>query len=195
MPATDEQAHPQAWERSREESPAAYQAFVTYRGLGANRTLVAAAKALGKNQSLLRRWATRYDWKGRAWAWDQAQARADAATVRHERDEAIRRSMRDADHLKRLAMGKFSKLIHRDPVSGELTLDEKVTPRIAVWMYKLALDIERELERSLDGEAESSDRSADTELGLASDAELREIIALARQRAQRNQEEEHNDSK
>jgi hypothetical protein len=189
MTTADERGNPQPWERRREESPEAYQAFVTYRDL-AKHSFVGAAKALGKSPSLLRRWARLYDWKDRVWAWDRAQTEADAVTIRQERDEAIRRSVRDADHLKKLAMGRFSRLVHRDPTTGELTLDDKVTPRIAVWLYKLALDIER----SVGGEAEATESSAEAELGLTSDAELREVIALARQRAQEKEEAQPNDS-
>ena len=188
---TNADSHEQSeiWQRQSEESAKAYAAFRAFLGQGEHRTFVGTAKAIGRNVSLVRRWAGRYRWRERAWAWDQAQAQADAVTMRHERDEAIRRLMRDADHLRKLAMGKLSRLVHRDPATGELTLDEKVTPRMAVWFYKLGLDIEEHIKRILGGEAEATDRSAEAEFGLMPDAELRQIIALARERAQEKEKE------
>jgi len=74
------------WERLAAESVQAFQAFRTCLDLGDARSLVEAARVLKKRKSysLIRRWASRYDWKGRAWAWDRAQAREDEAALRQD---------------------------------------------------------------------------------------------------------------
>lgn len=182
---------PPPWARMEHESAVAYEAFRVYRDLEPPRTFVGTARRLGKAYSLIRGWAGKHEWRRRAWQWDQEQQRQDAEVMRHERNESIRRAMRDADHVKRLAMGKFSKLVHRDPVTGELTLDESVTNHIAIQLYRLGEDIERDVERSLAAQPDSgSDGSVAAEMGRMSDSELRSLIELAKERAQQKQEEE-----
>ena len=58
------------WERQPKESSQAYEAFVTYRDLGAGRTLIDVARELRKSYSLVRRWADAANWSARAAAWD-----------------------------------------------------------------------------------------------------------------------------
>ncbi len=130
MTATRSDVKP--WERRQDESAQAYAAFTVYRDLGAARTLIAAAQQLGKNYSLIRRWADRHHWQERVYAWDRTQARADEAAIRQQRDEMVRRQMQDADRLQRLAMAKITTLVSRNPQTGELTLDPAVTPQQAV---------------------------------------------------------------
>lgn len=179
------------WARTEEESGQAYAAFQVYLGLGLQRSFVGAARQLGKAESLIRRWADKHDWRRRAWQWDQQQQREDIQVVRRERSESIRRSMRDSDHVRRLAMSKFAKLVRRDPETGELTLDDRVTPYIAVRLYRLGLDIERDVERSLVAQSDSgSDDSVASEMGRMSDSELQSLITLAKERAQQKKEEE-----
>jgi hypothetical protein len=172
------------------ESGAAHTAFQAYLGMGVGRSFVGAARQLKKAESLIRRWAHQYDWRGRAWAFDQKQQQADATTLRQERDEAIRRAMRDAQHVKRLAMGKFAKLVHRDPVTGEVTVDD-IPSRVAYWLYKLGMEIERDVERmlNLEAEAPAAAQTIYSEMGLAADDELREIIRLAKERMNEGKED------
>jgi hypothetical protein len=172
------------WERQPEESPKAHAAFIVYRDLGAARTFLAAARVLGKNSSLLRRWADRHQWRERVYTWDVAQAREDEAAVRRQRDDLVRRQVQDVDRLQRLAMAKLSSLVRKDPQTGELTLDPKVTPLDAVRIYQLTLDIERKLADSGDG-AERADAVSAPEADLRglSSPELVALMALARERA------------
>lgn len=68
------------WDRQPGETSKAYQAFVTYRDLGHDRTQLSVEKALGKSKALISRWAAAHDWVRRAAAWDSipGQAVADA---------------------------------------------------------------------------------------------------------------------
>jgi hypothetical protein len=47
------------------ESAKAYAAFRTYLDLGAERSLSAVAKKVGKSATLMERWSRRFDWPGR----------------------------------------------------------------------------------------------------------------------------------
>jgi len=173
------------WERRRDESPKAYRAFVAFRDRGEGRSFVAVGKQLGKSNSLTRRWASRYDWKERAWAWDVAQAREEESTFRKEREEIIRRQLLDADRLQRLAMAKLGELVRRDPESGELALDPGVTPRDAVLIYRLGLEIERKMPGAKTPEEEDADEETpETKLQRMTSQELNELVKLARGRAQ-----------
>jgi len=176
------------WERRPSESAQAYGAFRAYCGLGSERTFVAAAEAVGgKNPSLLRRWAARHNWKERVHAWDIAQARDDEAALREERDEALRNLAREADRLRRIGMAGLSRLVIRDPVTGAAALDPAVTVGEACRICELSLKIFLSLP-SPSGPADGGG-SAASDISRLSDQELREIIELARQRAQGSKEE------
>ena len=170
------------WDRQKGESPLAYQAFLAYRDLGEARSFVGAAHALGKSNSLVRRWATRYDWRDRAWAYDVAQAREAEEALRQQREESLRRQARDSDQLQRLAMARLSGLIRRDPASGEVSLDPGVTPRDAVTIYKLALELEDRLMGTSQAQPYDEDVT-EQQLRRMSTEQLRELLALSRERA------------
>lgn len=70
------------WERQEGESWKAYEAFCVFRDLGGKRTTPATAKALGKNESLIKKWRSEYNWNSRAEAFDvQVQRDAYAKAV------------------------------------------------------------------------------------------------------------------
>jgi hypothetical protein len=170
-----------AWERRSDESGTAYAGFVAFRSLGPARSVVAAARSLGKHPSQFYRWTKTYEWPTRAWQWDLLQARQDEAAVRQERDEAARRQLKDADRMQQLCMAKLSELVHRDPATGELALDPSLSPRDAVSIYALSLQIHRSLAPAAD--AETPAQAAGSDLPSLPDAELQEVIRLARERA------------
>lgn len=62
-----------AWSKRRGESAQAYDAAHTYFELGPWRSIVAAAKRLGKSPSLLEKWSSKYNWVERADAFDQSE--------------------------------------------------------------------------------------------------------------------------
>ncbi|HUW13627.1 MAG TPA: hypothetical protein VM537_28145 [Anaerolineae bacterium] len=181
--------HP--WERKGDESPEAYDGFLAYRDLGSRRTVREAAEQVGKSAGLLARWCQRHSWRARAYAWDLDQDREAEATLRQARQESLQRQAQDADRLQRLAMARLGKLVQRNPQTGELELDSEVSVQDAVRIYKLGLDIER----SLPGAPESAqgEEVEEHELKQMTDEELRQLIALARQRANAQPEEGEDD--
>jgi len=177
------------WAQTEQESGQAYAAFQVYLGLGLERSFIGTARQLSKPESLIRRWAGKHDWRRRAWQWDQHQQQADAQTLRQERDEQLRQSLRHSDQLTRLSMGRLAKVVQRDPETGELSLDSSVTPYVAVQIYRLALDIRRDIYHALAASAGAdSDESAASEMGRMSDDELRALMELAKQRANAGRE-------
>ena len=163
----------------------AYRAFACFRDLGEERTVVQAAKLLGKSESLLRRWARRHSWRERAYLWDLTQARETEAAVAQEREAVLRRQLQDAHRVQRLSMAKISSLVIRDPESGEPALSPSVTVADAIRLYRLGLEIQRcQLSSTAPGEAAAPDQSLET----LSDPELQQVIQLARERAGKKEE-------
>ncbi len=180
------------WDRRPEESPQAFKAFLAYRDCGDERTLAKAAEMIGKSRGMLFRWSTRHDWVGRCFLWDQEQYREAEAAVRQVRQQSLQRQVQDADRLQRLGMARLGKLVQRNPQTGELELDPGVGVQDAVRIYKLGLDIER----SLPGASETApaEEVEESELQRMSDEELRQLIALARQRVKTQPEEDDDGS-
>lgn len=59
------------WERMKDESEPAYEAFVIYRNLGFKRTQVKVIEELKKSPTLINRWAQQFDWQTRALEYDR----------------------------------------------------------------------------------------------------------------------------
>lgn len=74
------------WLRLTDETPKAYEAFQIYRDLGITRSYGKVAAILGKNISLMTRWAGRYHWVWRAHQFDryldEERVRVQVAEVR-----------------------------------------------------------------------------------------------------------------
>ena len=174
-------AEPGSWERMPGESGPAYGAFLSYRELGPKRSFVRAARVVGRHESLLRRWATRYRWRHRAWLWDAHQAGEDEAAVRQQREGVLRERLDDLDRMGRACLAFFRTMVRRDPETGEVSFDAQFTPGVALRFLELALRAQGAFERPA-AEDKSDVRPAADLFGLA-DAELMELIDLARERA------------
>jgi len=94
------------WERQRGESRQAFQAFTIYRDMGVNRSVAKTSKAIGKAQTMLTRWCSKWRWVERAEAWDAEQDRV----KRESRLKAIEDM--EERHIK-LAMAAQQKAIER----------------------------------------------------------------------------------
>src|SRR6266853_6663375 len=94
-----ESADHNAWDRTNNESAKAFNAFIVYRGLGPERTIQKAAEKLQKSGAVLRRWAVRFNWRGRALNFDE---HIDSETQRAMLSRRIRlrqRALNIADRL------------------------------------------------------------------------------------------------
>jgi hypothetical protein len=183
---------PAPWERMLHETPKAYAAFRVFRDQGVQRSYAETARALGKHESQIRRWAGLFRWKERAHAWDLAQSREVELLLQHEREQEARRRLRHAEQIERMAMAGIVQLVSRDPETGEPRLSPQLTPPLLVRFYELALKISNALPSPRAPDAPSAD-TADP-LPALSDPELQQIIALAKERAQIEEpQEEHKD--
>lgn len=87
----------QPWERLTGESAKAFQAFVIYRDLGAERSLAKVATQLGKSTTLIERWSARDAWVTRVEAWDVEQDRLWRVQQLASRREVGKRHLRIAN--------------------------------------------------------------------------------------------------
>lgn len=72
MPGPDEI---QPWDCQPGETAKAYQAFVTYRDLGPDRTVQRTANELAKNYTTVNAWSHKWMWRERSAAWDSMPGR------------------------------------------------------------------------------------------------------------------------
>jgi len=174
------------------ESGPAYSSFLTYRELGPKRSFVGAARLAGRHESLLRRWAARHRWRERACGWDLHQARQDEAVVRQQREGVLRERLEDLDRIGRACLAFFRTMVRRDPETGEVTFDARFTPQVALRFLELALKAQGAFDRP-SPEDKSDERPPADLFGLA-DAELMELIDLARERADQQYHTKENDN-
>lgn len=63
------------WDRQPGETSKAYEAFLTYRDLGAGRSIQLVCNELGKSKTVMDRWSSQHNWVSRAAAWDSMPGR------------------------------------------------------------------------------------------------------------------------
>ena len=112
---------PELWERQPEETARAFEAFVVYRDLGANRSLRKTAQELGKNCTTISEWSAKYDWVKRVAAWDAEQDRITrnemlaemASTRKRQRQQAKRMQEKGMELLESISIGdaKLSEVV------------------------------------------------------------------------------------
>jgi len=164
------------------ETPKAYAAFCVFRDQGVQRSYIGTSRSMGRHESQIRRWATRFHWPERVHAWDLAQSREVELLLRQEREQTARRRMRHSEHFERISTAGIQKLVTRDPETGEPILSGQLTPERLFKLYELSLKIDRTLPAPRVPEAPASD-TVDP-LRALSDPELQQMIALAQERAQ-----------
>jgi len=168
-------------EQLPEESGKAYQAFRSFLELGPDRTIAGLVRLLAKSESLIRGWAARHDWRHRAWLYDRDQSRQDETAVRQHRATVLSERLDDLDRMGLACLAFFRTMVRRDPGTGEIAFDRRFTPQVALRFLELALKAQGAFDRH-SSEDKANERPAADLFGMA-DAELIELIDLARQRA------------
>jgi hypothetical protein len=113
------------WEPWDGETGKAYAAFTLYLHQGASRSLRAVAEECTKHESLIRRWSARWNWRQRALAYDNAQARIiQAATARHLAEQAAQYSRIASDRLAALTPEEKASLsVHETALCSKMALE------------------------------------------------------------------------
>lgn len=100
----------QPWDRQKDESPQAWEAFRQYRDLGPARSVAKVGEECGKNVSLLERWSSRHAWVVRASAWDAEQDRQWQAELGAARRKAAEKNITLAQTIKIVAGHSLAQL-------------------------------------------------------------------------------------
>jgi hypothetical protein len=109
----------QPWERLHGESTQAFEAFVLYRDMGADRSLARVAKQLGKSTTIVERWSARDSWVTRVAAWEDEQDRLWRQQQINSRREVGKRHLRIANAMQ----GKLVDALARLDVSTMTAAD------------------------------------------------------------------------
>ena len=142
------------WERQKNESAQAFEAFSIYLEMGTERSLRAVTQKLLKSYTLISRWSRTYNWVKRAAAYDaELQRQAYDATVKRARKMADRH-IRTALKMQEKALIALEEL---DPAD--------LSPRDMLSILRDALKLERvarsalivSLEKSIGEYEEDSD--------------------------------------
>ena len=126
---------PKKWDRRETESTKAWEAFVTYRDLGFDRSAGKVAVELGKSTTIIERWCTAYDWVKRATAYDTEIDRRRQAAKAGAIEDMERRHAELGQQMQRISKGALNKL--ETPKAKKLATSE------ARRLGKTGADIER----------------------------------------------------
>jgi hypothetical protein len=141
------------WERQKGESAQAYEAFVTYRDMGSERSLQAVSQRLSKSIPLIKRWSREKNWVERVRAYDNELEKEARAKAVKDRKAMTERHIGIAMQLQKKALEALSSLSVED-----------MSPKDIKEYIKMATDLER-LNRTL--EEESGKGGSDTPTQLA----------------------------
>jgi hypothetical protein len=95
-----------------------------------------------------------------------------------------------AEQIERMGMLALRSLITRDAETGEPRLDNRVRPRDAVALYRLAMDIQRSLPQAGEAPAVTAEKAEQERLRQLSDEELKQVVALLQQRQRQEVEKD-----
>ena len=129
---------PEPWERQPKESDVAFEAFVTYRDMGPERSHAKVAQKIGKNKGLISRWSRIHGWTARIEAWTDEKDRK----TREELIKGITDMRKNHVGIAEQMLVKALKALQKIPVE-EMTMQD----------IARAVDVGAKLERLSRGEA------------------------------------------
>ena len=135
------------WDRLDGESTAAFGAFCNYRDMGTERSLVKVGQQLGKSRALMERWSAAWNWVGRVWEFDVAEAERTREQLSRDRLAMRRRQIRLGMAMQSIAsygLRELQQKVERGEPLG-LTVDEIVNlMRVGAELERRALGEEKD---------------------------------------------------
>jgi hypothetical protein len=137
-----------AWERRRDESPRAYEAFQLYVHSTTRRLAeVAAALVPACSVPNVARWSSRHQWQDRAWQWDKEQDELQQAQEARDRSAARKRHLQIAMTMQEVAVHGLlemkAKIASGAPLNLTATEIENLMTE-AVKLERLVLGVEKD---------------------------------------------------
>ena len=137
------------WERQKNESAKALEAFSIYLNLGSERSITKVAQELNKTRTLIGRWSSEWSWQERVRAWENnLQREAHKAAVKKVRDM-------NARHEKMAVVIQGAAMEALKKIGSDM-----VTPKNFAAIVRLATELER---KSLIESVDSVDENTDGE--------------------------------
>lgn len=143
------------WEQQKDESAQAFEAFVLYRDMGAERSLEAVAQKLSKSISLIKRWSREKNWVERVRAYENAQQKVAFAEDIKNRKDMRKRHIAISLQLQKKVLKALENL-----------KIEKMSAKEIREFLKMATDLER-LSRTLPEQEDSKIPISDSDSRLA----------------------------
>ena len=142
------------WDRQKGESEKAFEVFVIYRDMGAERSITAVSKQLSKSRQLIVRWEAKYQWQERVLCYDKYLDKKAREEVEKDRKDMIKRHIGIAKTLQGKAL---TALANKD-------LDD-----MSIKEIRSVLKMATELERISQGMADldSSNREQDSKTSFS----------------------------
>jgi hypothetical protein len=141
-------AVPESWQRKRDESPRAYQAFQLYLHAEKRRLAdVGAALIPACSAANVARWSTRHNWQTRAWAWDKEQDRIQQEQEARDRTAARKRHLAISQEMQALALRGLLELKVKAASGGALNMTPTEIENMltqAVKLERLVLGVEKD---------------------------------------------------
>lgn len=118
------------------ESQKAYEAFVTYRDMGVQRSLAKVAEKLGKSSQIISRWSAKHAWGERVAEWDAQQFQKADNKREKMREKLIEDEL--ADYEKQLdkwreVYEETRKFVRKGRVQAENMTIETIALEVAEW--------------------------------------------------------------
>lgn len=133
-----------AWERQQGESSQAYEAFVSYRDMGLERSITKVAHSLSKSRALIGRWSSQWDWQERVRSYDNELEKKAKAKALKDRKAMTERHIGIAMQVQKKALEALANLSVED-----------MSPKDIKEFIKMATDLER-LNRTFEDENSNS---------------------------------------
>lgn len=144
-----------SWEQQPGESAKAFEAFATYRDMGAERSLRKLTQRLHKNLTTIRDWSVKWNWQERVRAYDRE-------LDRQAREQAVRSVRQMTDRHIRIAMQLQAKAVR-----ALENLDEtQLTPKMMLAFLTKATEMERMNRLSNAGLDENGQKDAASEVEI-----------------------------
>ncbi len=140
------------WERQKGESAQAYEAFVTYRDMGPERSVTRVSQSLNKSRGLIGRWSSQWNWTERVRAYDNELEKEARAKAVKDRKAMTERHIGIAMQVQKKALEALASLSVED-----------MSPKDVKEYIKMATDLER-LNRTLEEESSKGRDSGPTQL-------------------------------
>lgn len=130
---------PDPWDRRRNESAPAYEAFSIYMNMGPERTMRAVGHELDKSHAIISRWAARHEWTLRVTAWDSMPNQKVAEAF----EERARRIAEQHDRLASKLLDRMEQNLDLLPVGADPTIRWSTAVGVAQKSHGLATDLAR----------------------------------------------------